>query len=472
MTSVAGSGARRARGRGGLEWPSVHETAACDRLPSACRLQGHDCTRVATSVAMPQISSADRCRTACPSTASPCRARAPTTSSSPSTRARAPSAPRRTAWRTSSSTSSSRAARSTTTTARSTRPPSAWAASLNAYTCHDLVAFHITVRAEARHARRSTCSPTSSGARRSTPEELDRERGVVIQEIQRYKDQPSMVAEYLIDRAAFGDHPLGPHRARARGAPAQLHARGHRRLPRAPLVGRARRRVPRRQPRARAGERRRRTSCFGALPRRCPRPTPYEPAPAFAPQTLVEQRDTNQSHLRMIYRPDVDVDRPARSARRSSIYSTLLGGSMGSRLFDEIREKRGLCYSVYAVDHAFADVADPAARLGPRLGQVRRGLHAHARDRRRAAPPTGRPRRRSSAPGPTPPAAACWPSRTPNAVARYAANQQIVFGEAIDPDEAIAALDGVTFDEVARSPRASTRQLAVACVGPHTADEF
>src|SRR4029453_3717347 len=39
--------------------------------------------------------------------------------------------------------------------------------------------------------------------------ELDKERGVVIQEIQRYKDQPAAVAEELIDKAAFGDHPLG-----------------------------------------------------------------------------------------------------------------------------------------------------------------------------------------------------------------------------------------------------------------------
>ena len=41
------------------------------------------------------------------------------------------------------------------------------------------------------------------------PGELDRERGVVIQESQRYKDQPSSVAEELIDTAGFGDHPLG-----------------------------------------------------------------------------------------------------------------------------------------------------------------------------------------------------------------------------------------------------------------------
>ena len=36
--------------------------------------------------------------------------------------------------------------------------------------------------------------------------------------------------------------------------------------------------------------------------------------------------------------------------------ATLLGGSMGSRLFDEIREQRGLAYQVYAFDHSFADV--------------------------------------------------------------------------------------------------------------------
>ncbi len=79
------------------------------------------------------------------------------------------------------------------------------------------------------------------------------------------------------------------------------------------------------------------------------------PAPEFAPQTLVEQRDTNQSHLRMIYRPQIAVS-DARERAALSIYSTLLGGSMGSRLFEEIREKRGLCYSVSAIDHAFADV--------------------------------------------------------------------------------------------------------------------
>ena len=79
---------------------------------------------------------------------------------------------------------------------------------LNAYTSHDLVAFHITVRAESA-AQAIDLLTDFVGRPRLDAEELDRERGVVIQEINRAYDQPSTVAEYLIDRAAFGDHPLG-----------------------------------------------------------------------------------------------------------------------------------------------------------------------------------------------------------------------------------------------------------------------
>src|SRR5580693_10790680 len=79
---------------------------------------------------------------------------------------------------------------------------------LNAYTSHDLVAFHITVRAESAPEAIDLLSDFVARPRLDA-EELDRERGVVIQEINRAYDQPSTVAEYLIDKAAFGDHPLG-----------------------------------------------------------------------------------------------------------------------------------------------------------------------------------------------------------------------------------------------------------------------
>src|SRR5881275_3188779 len=81
-------------------------------------------------------------------------------------------------------------------------------AQINAYTSHDLVAFHITARAEAAMGAIDLLTDFV-GRSKIDAEELDRERGVVIQEIARAHDQPSVLAEHLIDQAAFGEHPLG-----------------------------------------------------------------------------------------------------------------------------------------------------------------------------------------------------------------------------------------------------------------------
>ncbi|HTC71372.1 MAG TPA: pitrilysin family protein [Solirubrobacteraceae bacterium] len=338
---------------------------------------------------------------------------------------------------------------------------------LNAYTSHDLVAFHITVRAESAPQAIDLLSDFV-GRPRLDAEELDRERGVVIQEINRAYDQPSTVAEYLIDRAAFGDHPLGrtvlgPEENLRSFTREGIVAFRERRWAGARggafLVGNLEH-VP---AEAELQER------FGRFPSLA-QPEPSVPAPEFAPGTLVEQRDTNQSHLRMIYRPQVDVaDVKQRAAL--SIYSTLLGGSMGSRLFEEIREKRGLCYSVYALNHAFADV--PILQLGSGLESAK-AIEAYTRmreivDELRSDGPTEEEvaRARAYAAG-----RLVLAFENTNAVARYSANQQIVFGEDIDPDAAIAALDAVTYDEVREVAAGVADNLAVAVVGPHSADEF
>lgn len=340
--------------------------------------------------------------------------------------------------------------------------------SLNAYTSHDLVAFHITVRAEAAPEAIDLLTDFV-GRPRIDQEELDKERGVVIQEIARYNDQPAAVAEHLIDRAAFGEHPLGRSvlgpeehlRTFTRDAIVAFRerqwagARGG-----AFIVGNT-------DHVADGG-------ATGELFERFPtisESVPFEPAPAFTPQKLAERRDTNQSHLRMSYRPEVDVtDRAQRTAL--SIYSTLLGGSMGSRLFDEIREQRGLCYSVSAYDHAYADV--PVLQLSAgldsskcieaytRMREIVAELHADGPTEEEVA------RARAYAAG-----RRVLAFENTNAVARFAASQSIVRGESIDPDESIAALDAVTYDEVAEvARRVDPETLSIAVVGPHDADEF
>jgi predicted Zn-dependent peptidase len=339
---------------------------------------------------------------------------------------------------------------------------------LNAYTSHDLVAFHITVRAEAALEAIDLLTDFV-GRPLLDAEELDRERGVVIQEIQRYKDQPSAVAEELIDKAAFGEHPLG----RTVLGPEE-HLRS---FSREGIVAFRERRW--------AGERGGAfivgnvdhvpaNGAVGELFERFPTlgvPSAYEPTPTLALDKLVERRDSNQSHLRLMYAPAVDATDPAQRAALT-IYSTLLGGSMGSRLFDEIREQRGLCYSVYSIDHALADAA--ILQLGAGL-ESSKTAEAYARMREIVAElhadgPTEEEveRARAYAAG-----RRVLAFENTNAVARFAATQAIVFGEDIDPDRAIDALDAVTFDDVAAVARkVDPEAAAVACVGPHDEDEF
>jgi predicted Zn-dependent peptidase len=338
---------------------------------------------------------------------------------------------------------------------------------LNAYTSHDLVAFHITVRAESAPKAIDLLSDFVARPKLDA-EELDRERGVVIQEINRAYDQPSTIAEYLIDRAAFGEHPLG---RTVLGPEENLRS-----FTREAIVAfRERRWAGGRGGAFLAGnldhlpDEAELHELFGRFPT-LPAPEPYAPAPAFAPETLVEERDTNQSHLRMIYRPSIGVaDFKQRAAL--SIYSTLLGGSMGSRLFEEIREKRGLCYSVYAIDHAFADV--PILQLGSGLESAK-CIEAYTRmreivDELRDEGPTPEEveRARAYAAG-----RVVLAFENTGAVARHAATRSIVFDEKIDPDAAIAALDAVTFEEVREVAAGVADNLAIACVGPHTTDEF
>jgi predicted Zn-dependent peptidase len=225
---------------------------------------------------------------------------------------------------------------------------------LNAYTSHDLVAFHITVRAQ-RALEAADLLTDFVGRPRIDAEELDRERGVVVQEIARANDQPATIAEHLIDEAVFGTHPLGRP---VLGPPEHISDS----FTREGIVAfRSRRWSPARGAAFAVGNLDSLPAENGVLddlfsrfaPQ--PEPEPYDPAPAFNPRVLVRERDSNQSHLRMSYRPQVDVSDP-RERAALVIYSTLLGGSMGSRLFDEIREQRGLAYSVHSIPHAYADV--------------------------------------------------------------------------------------------------------------------
>jgi predicted Zn-dependent peptidase len=337
---------------------------------------------------------------------------------------------------------------------------------LNAYTSHDLVAFHITVRAQ-RALEAADLLTDFVGRPRIDGEELDRERGVVVQEIARANDQPSTVAEHLIDEAVFGDHPLGRP---VLGPPEHIRETFTRE---GILAFRSRRWSPERGAAFAVGNLDFINGALDGLFERFavqPEPEAYEPAPAFTPRVLVGERDSNQSHLRMSYRPAIDVSDPRQRASLV-IYSTLLGGSMGSRLFDEIREQRGLAYSVHSIPHAYADV--PVLQLSAGL-ESSKCIEAYQRMREivgelREHGPTDSEveRARAYAAG-----ARAIAFENTGAVARHAAQQTIVYREDVDPDRSIELLDQVTLEDVSEVAGTIADELSVAVVGPHTVEEL
>jgi predicted Zn-dependent peptidase len=337
---------------------------------------------------------------------------------------------------------------------------------LNAYTSHDLVAFHITARAS--RGLEATDLLTDFVARpRIDGEELDRERGVVVQEIARANDQPATIAEHLIDQAAFGAHPLGRpvlgttehirHEFTRDGIVAFRRRRWAPERGGAFVVGNLD---------ALNGELEELFGRFEALPE----PDPYEPAPPFEPKVLVQERDSSQSHLRMSYRPAIEVS-DAKQRAALTIYSTLLGGSMGSRLFDEIREQRGLAYSVHSIAHSYADV--PVLQLSAglessKLTEAYRRMRDIVTELRVEGPNEHEiERARAYAAG-----ARAIAFENTGAVARHAAQQTILYDEAPDPDVTIALLDEVSAADVREVADRVADELSVACVGPHTLEEL
>ena len=223
---------------------------------------------------------------------------------------------------------------------------------LNAFTSHDIVAFHITARAEraleAADLLTDFVGRPQHRRRRARPRARRGDPG------DRALPRPALDAGRGPDRPGrLRRPPAGAAGARPRGPPAHVHPRRHRGLPRAALVGPPRRGVPGRQPRSAARER----GCGRAVR---PLPGPSRAAgvrPRSAVRARVQGRTPRVQPVAPAHELPArgDRERPAERAALA-IYATLLGGSMGSRLFDEIREQRGLAYSVAAYDHAFADV--------------------------------------------------------------------------------------------------------------------
>jgi predicted Zn-dependent peptidase len=194
--------------------------------------------------------------------------------------------------------------------------------------------------------------------------DIDSERQVVIEEIAMYEDEPQDKVHDVLGAAIFGDHPLGrPIIGRAEvisSVPVPEIATWH-----------AGRYVPQNMVLAAAGnlEHERIVELVErAVGAAEPAPADVLDTPGASGQVLrFHKKETEQYHL-CLGGPGIARGDDRRFALR--ILDTILGGSTSSRLFQEVRERRGLAYSVYSYSSHYADTGQVALYVGTRPENV------------------------------------------------------------------------------------------------------
>ena len=290
------------------------------------------------------------------------------------------------------------------------------------------------------------------------PEELERERGVILQEIGQANDTPDDIVFDHFQETAFPDQPMG--------RPTLGSEDGIRVMGRDALTGyMTRHYAAGNVVVAAAGNLRHKTVVdlarqhFADLPSAMPAPFVRG---EYRGGEFREARDLDQVHIVLGF-PSVSYADP--DYYPALLLSTLLGGGMSSRLFQEIREKRGLVYSIYSFSAPFLDGGlfgiyagtgeKEAAELVPvtleELRKVQLGVTEAELARARAQVKAG----------------LLMSLESTGSRCEQVARQIQVFGRIIPTDETVAKLNAVDVDAICRAATRIFRgRPTLAAMGP------
>jgi predicted Zn-dependent peptidase len=197
------------------------------------------------------------------------------------------------------------------------------------------------------------------------------------------------------------------------------------------------------------------------------RPTGEAAEVALPPDTspvLLHTKDSEQAHLILGVR-GYPLDHPNRYALQ--LLAVVLGGGMSSRLFTEVREKRGLGYYVHAGNTAYTDVGTFYSSAGVDVARVDEAITTILGELRKIAaepvPADELEKARGYAKG-----RFVLRLESPQGTIQYGLRKEVLEGEIEEPDELLRKLDEVTVEDVQRVARDlfEDKRLYLAVVGP------
>jgi predicted Zn-dependent peptidase len=145
----------------------------------------------------------------------------------------------------------------------------------------------------------------------------------------------------------------------------------------------------------------------------------------------------------------------------------VLGGGMSSRLFTEVRERRGLAYYVYGLNHSYTDAGSLYAQAGVDINRIDDAVSTVAKELRTIAaervPDDELAKAKSFAKG-----RFVLQLETSQGLIMFGLRREVLENSSQDPEEILAELDKVTVDDVQRVARdlMDGRGFQLAVIGP------
>ncbi len=331
----------------------------------------------------------------------------------------------------------------------------------NAFTGKEYTGYYIKCAAEHRALALDVLADQLR-ASRFDPDEVEREKGVIVEELNMYVDTPRDHVESVYDNLLFGDQPLGwdilgtKDTIRAAGRQTFLDYLDAWYTPDRLVVGAAGAIDP-----TFTAEVERQFGDMPGKPSGAPQPVHVSQGAAAV---QLDTRDSDQAHIRLGVR-GIPTDHPDRYPMQ--VLTAILGGGMSSRLFIEVRERHGLAYYVFCQHQAYNDTGTLVSQAGVDTTRIDLAISTILREfRKLAAEPAAEDelrRVKNYLKG-----RLVLQLEDPRGLITFGLRREVLEGQAAEPDEVLAGIEAVTAADVQRVAGSIMREqgLNLGIVGP------
>jgi predicted Zn-dependent peptidase len=296
------------------------------------------------------------------------------------------------------------------------------------------------------------------------PEEIEREKGVIVEEMNMYFDTPRDYISGVYHQLLYDDTPLGwdiiGRKETVRAATRETFLDYVEHWYKAPrmVVG-----VAGNYPDSVRDEL---ETLLGEVASEDPGgPTPLEELPnGSGPRVKVHSKESDQAHI-CIGVPSYPLVHPDRYALQ--LVGAVLGTGMSSRLFTEVRERRGLAYYVFATNHSYTDTGTLYSQAGVDINRIDEAIETIARELRKIAdeqvPDAELEKAKNVAKG-----RFVLQTESPHGMIMFGLRREVLEGRAAEPEEILAEIDKVTVEDVQRVAQdvIGKNGLNLALIGP------